>query len=176
MKTAISYKRALDMEDMQETLERILRSYSQYYRINRETPADPFLAEATFDMHGEEYFLIKSAKISEVDSREFVFFAGTDLLDEKKLAGFDERAWTEGMKRVEAKANHRNSDVVLIILAERFAEGIDRAVKKTKHYKSYLWGIHGWSNYRLVAYELSSGRTVNNRLGSDLTKLFAKPH
>ncbi len=164
------------MEDIQETLERILRSYSKYYRINRDDPADPFLAEATFDMHGEEYFLIKSAKISEVDSREFVFFAGTALLDEKELARFDEKAWQIGMSRVDAKANHRNSDVVLIIMADSFADDIEKAVKKTRHYKSYWWGIHGWSNYKLVAYELSSGRTISNRLGSDLKQLFAKPH
>ena len=176
MKPAISFKREHEMEDMQETLERILRSYSRYYRINRDDPADPFLAEAAFDMHGEEYFLIKSAKISEMDSREFVFFAGTPLLDENTLAGFDEKAWQTGMGRVDAKANHRNSDVVLIILAERFAQDIEKAIKKTRHYKSYWWGIHGWSNYKLVAYELSSGKTVSNRLGSDLKKLFAKPH
>ena len=164
------------MEDMQEVLERILRSYTRYYRINRETPTEPFIAEADFDMHGEEYFLIKSAKISEVDSREYVFFAETPLLDDNSLSEFDEKAWQTGMDRVVAKANHRNSDVVLIILAERFADGIEKEIKRKKHYKSYLWGIHGWSNYRLVAYELSSGRTAANRLGNDLKKLFAKPH
>ncbi|MBO4374217.1 MAG: hypothetical protein J5829_03835 [Lachnospiraceae bacterium] len=163
------------MEDMRETLEKLLKSYTRYYKINTDSPVDPFLAEATFDMHGEEFFLIRSAKISEVDSREFVFFAGVSVLDEGELARLDEKAWMTGLGRVDAKANHRNSDVVLIILAEKFAEGIEKAVKKTKHYKSYLWGIHGWSNYRLVAYELSSGTTVSNRLGNDLKKLFAKP-
>ncbi len=164
------------MEDMQTVLEKLLKSYSSYYNVNTDDPAGPFLAEAVFDMHGEEYFLVKSAKVSEIDSREFVFFAGTDLLNEEELAKLDERAWLEGMNRVVVKANHRNSDVILIILAERFAEDIDKAVKKTKHYKSYRFGLRGWSSYKLIAYELSTGRICYNRLGSDLKKLFANPH
>ncbi len=164
------------MEDMQQTLERILRSYSSYYNVNTEDPAEPFLAEAVFDMHGEEYFLIKSAKVSEADSREFVFFAGSGLLDEAELERLDERAWQEGMSRVEVKANHRNSDVVLVILAERFAEDIGKTIKRKRHYKSYRFGLLGWSSYRLIAYELSTGKICYNRMGSDLKKLFANPH
>ena len=67
-------------------LEKLIGSYEQYYDINRETPVEPFVAEATFKSHGEEYFLIRSAKINEMDSSETAFFADVEELDER---GYD---------------------------------------------------------------------------------------
>ncbi|MBR1876061.1 MAG: hypothetical protein IJ805_03020 [Lachnospiraceae bacterium] len=160
------------MAEFQEVLDRLLKSYSSYYNINTDTPAKPFAAEAVFGIHDEQYFLIKSAKLSESDSKEFVFFAHTELLNGDTLKALDSRAWEEGLSRAEIKENHKNTDVVLIILADAFAGDIGKAVKKSKHYKSYKFGLWGWSSYRLIAYELSSGKTYTNRLGSDLKRLF----
>ena len=160
------------MPDMQEVLDRILKSFSSYYDVNTETPANPFVAEAVFSTKDEQYFLIKSAKLSESYSSEYVFFAHTDMLDENKLDELDEKAWLEGLKRADVKENHKSTDVVLVILAEFFEKDIENKIKKKKHYKSYRFGLLGWSAYRLVAYELSSGKTFSNGRGEDLKKLF----
>ena len=87
--------------------DKLLKSYSTYYNINTEAPAAPFFAEASFKAHNEQYFLVKSAKLSEFDSKEFVFFAHVDTLDDKNLAGLDEKAWTEGLGRAEIKIKPR---------------------------------------------------------------------
>ena len=160
------------MRDFKDVADRLLKSYSTYYNINTDTPAEPFFAEASFKAHNEHYFLTKKAMLSEYDQKEFVFFARVAALDEKTLKELDERAWQEGLSRAEIKENHRSTDVVLIILADSFDENILKAVKKTKHSKSYRFGFYGYSNYKLVAYELSTGRTCFNRLGKDLRKLF----
>ncbi len=160
------------MADLQTVLNKLLRSYSTYYNINTDTPAKPFLAEAVFGFHNEQYFLVKSAKLSEYDSGEYVFFAHTETLDESSLKELDERTWQEGCSRVVPKGDHKNTDVVLIILADRFEDGIEKAVKKTKHSKNYRFGFYGYSCYKIVAYELSTGSVCSNRLGSDLKKLF----
>jgi choline-glycine betaine transporter len=75
---------------------------------------------------------------------------------------------------VQPSSNHRNSDVVLIILTAHAGEDALAQVKKCRHYQSYLWGFHGWSNYRLIVAELSSGRIVHNRHGQILKKLVKK--
>ncbi|MBQ9827809.1 MAG: hypothetical protein IJM62_03915, partial [Lachnospiraceae bacterium] len=67
--------------DRQEALDKILLSYKGYYDINTETPAAPFAAEAIFSLHDEKYFLVKSAKLSEADIKEYVYFASVDRLD-----------------------------------------------------------------------------------------------
>jgi hypothetical protein len=160
------------MQDFQTVKDKLLKSYSTYYNIKTEDPTAPFFAEASFKAHNEQFFLVKSAKLSEFDSKEFVFFAYVEDLNDKNLAELDEKAWTEGLGRAEIKENHRSTDVVLIILAERFAEGMQKSVRKMKHSKSYRFGLYGYSNYKLVAYELSSGMACSNRMGKDLKKLF----
>ena len=45
-------------------------------------------------------------------------------------------------------------------------------VKKTHRYQSYRHMLHGWSDYRLVALELSTGQLTYNRKGQSLRKLF----
>ena len=61
--------------------------------------------------------------------------------------------------------------ITLIILADRITEGAMKEVSKIKRYKNYRLTLEGWSHYRLVALELSSGRAAYNRQGQSLKKL-----
>ena len=56
----------------EEVLERALRSYMAYYDVERETPEEPFAAEAAFHSHSSTYFLTKSATIGEAAGRDFM--------------------------------------------------------------------------------------------------------
>ena len=154
-----------------EALERLLRSYIQYYNVVRDDVEPPFAAEAIFHTHDEQYVLIKRARISEADSSEFVFFATVEDLDEARLTALDEAAWSRGLARVAPHSAHRNSDITLIILAEHIDEAAMAAIKKLRHYKSYRLGLQGWSNYRVIALDTSSGLLSCNRLGRSLKKL-----
>lgn len=157
--------------DMAEKLEKLLRSFERYYNIRREHVEEPFTAEAEFSLHDEQYFLVKSARISEADSKEYVYFATEENLDNKGFLALDEAAWNRGISRVRPHANHRNTDIVLVILAKEIEEEVFSIISKTKHYKSYRLGFQGWSHYRLIAVELSSGRVASNRQGQSLKKL-----
>ncbi len=158
---------------MKEITERLLGQYERYYTINRENPVPPFAAEAEFSVHGEQYFLIKAAKWAEMDAKEFIFFAEVDTLTDEVLTGLDEKAWNTGLSRVQAKENHRNTDISLIIVAETIDDAVKKRIKKLRHYRSYRFGLWGWSGYKLVAYEQSGGNVVSNTLGRPLEKLFA---
>lgn len=155
-----------------EALERLLPSYIRYYDVFRENVEPPFAAEARFHSHGETYVLVKSARISEADSHEYVYFAVEQELTAARLEELDAAAWERGTGFVKPHSAHRNSDVTLIILAERISPEVMADVKKRKHYQSYRFGLQGWSSYRLVALETSSGTLACNRQGRDLKKLF----
>lgn len=157
--------------DRQEALEKVLLSFKRYYNINRDNPMPPFAAEADFSLHDEQYFLVKAARIGEADSKEFVYFATPEHLDAKLLQELDSKAWDSGMEKVQPHSSHKNSDVILIILADHIDEETKGLIPGMKHYKSYKFGFHGLSHYRLVATELSTGKSVCNRHGRDLKKL-----
>ena len=155
-------------------LDKVIGSYEHYYDINRETPMEPFVAEATFKSHGEEYFLIKSAKITEMDSSETAFFADVETLDESEYDALVDKVWDETLRRADVKPNHRNSDGILIITANTIDDVTKKKIRKTRRYKSYRFTLWGWSELRVIAYEHYLGKVVCNRQGDILKKLFAR--
>lgn len=157
--------------NLQEALDKLLPSFQRYYNIKTEEAEAPFKAEAVFQSHNEQYFLIKSARISEANSNEFIYFHTADSLNADELTQLDTCAWERGISHVEPNYYHRNTDVALIIIAEKIDEEAKKLIRKLKHSKSYQFGLQGYSNYRLIALELSSGCVTHNRQGQSLKKL-----
>lgn len=156
---------------LQEALDKLLPSFQRYYNINKEEVEAPFAAEAVFQSHNEQYFLIKSARISEANSNEFIYFYTADSLNAEKLQELDACAWKRGTGNVQPNYYHRSTDVALVIIANQIEEDALKMIRKLKHSKSYQFGLQGYSNYRLIALELSTGRVSYNRQGQSLKKL-----
>ncbi len=154
-----------------EIIDKLLRSFQVYYNVKKEDVEPPFVAEAEFHTHDEQFFLVKSAVLAEAESREYIYFAAEKFLDETLLLRLDKAAWESGMKRVKPHKDHRNTDVSLFIVAEKISEEAFGKIPKLRHYQSYHLGLQGWSHYRLVAIEQSSGRAVYNRFGRSYKKL-----
>lgn len=155
-----------------EALKKLLRFFEHYYDVKRKNPAPPFAAEAEFHQHQEQYILVRAAHVSDVDSNEYVFFYTTENLTKESLAETAKKAWNEGLSRVKVYTGHMNSDVILVILADKIDEDAFKQIKKIKYYKSYFFSLRGWSHFKLVAMETSSKRLASNRLGKYLEKLF----
>ena len=176
--------RPLDLDTVYDCF---MDSYSIYYNLTRfdSSPADirenvnatesdsfeftaqpnehGFAAEAVFDSKGEQYFLIKAAKVAQVNTAEYVYFVKEDELTEEALKEYDNKAWTEGIAHVNPCPEHKNTDVVLIIIAKSITGEAKECVKKLHHSKNYKMALHGYSNYRLVAVETDSGIAWFNR-------------
>ena len=101
--------------DLQNALDKLLPAFQGYYTLKTEQIKAPFQAEATFRSRNEQYFLLKSARISEADSNEFVYFHTTDYLDSPTLADLDSCAWERGIGQVRPDVNvhvKRSSEAV----------------------------------------------------------------
>jgi len=157
-----------------EALPALLKSFVRYYDIKEEGVQPPFAAEAEFHSHEEQFFLVKQAKLSEAESKEFVFFAVTEHLTLDELKVLDETAWATGMSRVFPHDGHRNSDVVLIILADKVDADAAACLKKLKRYESYKRTLHGWSHYRVIVRDMSTGKVTFNRMGRTLKNVLSK--
>ncbi len=157
--------------NLQEALDKLLPSFRRYYNIKTEEVEAPFTAEAVFQSHNEQYFLMKSARISESNSNEFIYFYTADSLDEAYLTELDRIAWERGIGHVQPNYYHKSTDVALVILVNEMTGEAKQLLRKIKHSKSYKFGLNGYSNYRLIALELSTGQVFHNRRGQSLKKL-----
>ncbi len=159
-----------------EALRQLLLTYRHYYNVKTEDVEAPFTAEAEFHSHDEQYFLVKRAKLAEAESNEYVFFVVTDTLTPERIRALDACAWERGLSRVRPHDSHRNSDVGLVILADRIDPDAVDFITHNSHYKSYSLTLRGWSHYQLIALETSTGILTYNRQGKALTKLFRHIH
>lgn len=159
-----------------DVLSVLLKSYRGYYDVRTEDVEPPFAAEAAFHSHDEQFFLVKAVKLSEAESHEYVFFAVGEELTAEDVRNLDEAAWQRGVSRVRPHGSHRSTDVALVILARRVAPEAMDYIKRVKHYQSYRFTLHGWSHYRAVALETSTGKLSCSRRGQDLKKLFRNIH
>ena len=155
-----------------EALQILLKSDWRYYNVKEEGVEAPFDAEAEFLSQDVQYFLVKSAKLGEADSHEYIYFAAEEHLTLELAKMLDETAWSRGMARVEPKPNHRNSDVHLVVLADKMDDDAAAFLKKLRRYESYHHTFWGWSHYRVIALETSTGKLTCNRMGQILKKLF----
>lgn len=159
--------------ELSQAIEKLLPSFEQYYTVKKDT--DPlFCAEAEFRSHNEQYFLVRSARIADIDSNEFVFFAQLPSLNDENLKQLVSKAWEIGLERVKPHQGHKNSDITLIIVTEKIEENTKTVVKKTKLYKSYKFSFWGWSNFKLIVTELQNQGIYYNRFGKDYRKLLEK--
>lgn len=154
-------------------LERLLPRFEAYYKVLRgEDAAEPFDAEAFFAAKDEHYAFFRNVKFAEADSKEYIFFAACSELSLQEAQRLDEAAWNEGLSRVVPGPEHRNTDIGFILIADRVDPAVFTYFKKLRRHKSYKHMFHGWSNYRAVVMETSSGQTACNRLGQDWKTLF----
>lgn len=160
------------MSKARESLPVLLKAYTRYYNIKEENVTEPFAAEAEFHSHEEQFFLVKSAKLSEAESREYVFFAVTEHLTLTQAQEYERIAWETGISRVVPHAQHRNTDVTLVVLTDQMDADAAAFLKKARRYKSYKHTFHGWSHYRVIAMETGSNRLIFNPMGRTLKKVF----
>jgi len=155
-----------------EALDKLLRSYLRYYDVNKEKPIEPFTSFAKFESREHGYFLLKKATISDSETREYVYFYDAEHIDLETIMRLESLAWEDGMKRVVPGPSHRNSDVIVAFIGEKIDPDAMAAIKKLRHYKSYKFTFHGWSNFSAIALDLSSGELSYNRFGARLKKVF----
>ena len=158
----------------EDILDRVLKSFSNYYDIKTESPLFPFCAEAVFKAEVNQYFLVKPAKISSSVSKEFVFIYKTELLTPELLSELEKISWNECLKRTEPFYGHRNSDSVLIIIAQEIPFEVQKKIKKINHYKSYKATFFGWSTFKILCYSIEEKKAFYNRRGKELKKIFSQ--
>lgn len=151
-------------------LERLLASHETWFDVYRdyEFEGRVFPGYAEFHSHGEQYVLVKRAKLWEVDAFEYLFFVTADTLRHAELEGLIDFMTTRAMQKVKPKPNHMASYLSLVIIANEADENVKRLVRKTRFRKNFALGIRGWADLRLALIDLSDDSVTTNPQGEDL--------
>lgn len=157
-----------------DALQKVLRAFEKFYTIKACDVDLPFCALAEFHAHGEQFFLTKAAKVADIDTNEYVFFAREKFLDAARLADLADEAWERGSRFIEPYFGHKNSDVSLVVLSDESDSDAKKLVRKLRRYKSYKFGIYGWSALNVSFCDFSSREVFSNSRGVNLKKNLQK--
>lgn len=149
----------------------LLESFKRYYNVSTENIEPPFEAEAVFASHNEQYFLVKAAKVADIDTYEYVYFVHKENIGYDELVSLADTAWSRGSAKVNPCEGHRYTDVTLFIVADTIEKEAVKKAKMISHNVSYKMGFYGYSHFKLVTMESSSKKVVTNRQGDIYKKL-----
>lgn len=160
-----------DLRD--DVLKRVLAAHQAFYDIRRDYLFEGrrFPAFAEFHTYGEQYVLVKRAKLWEVNTHDFMFFETIDELDEARLAEEISFMTEKAIRKVPAGPNHMSSALTLIIIANHCSDEALALARKTRFRKNYRLTFHGWSDLRLAIVDLSregEAGVVTNTAGKKL--------
>ena len=85
-----------------------------------------------------------------------------------------ERTITDGMERMNVGPGHMYTYVTMMIICDSYNDDMATLVKKSKFYKSFKWGFHGWLNYRVLMVNAETAAMCSNREGRSCVKSVRK--
>lgn len=151
-------------------LTRLLHAYEAWYDVERdhEFGGITFPGYAEFHSHGEQYVLVKRAKLWEMDSHDYLFILPVARLDVpvlERLVGFME---TSALAKVDPKPNHMQSFLSLVVIAGHVDDDAARRLARTHFRKNFRLGIRGWADLRLASVDLARDQVTTNGAGKAL--------
>lgn len=157
----------------EDVLKRILAAHQAFYDIRRDYLFEgrTFPAFAEFHTYGEQYVLVKRAKLWEVNTHDFMFFETIDHLDEDGLAAEITFMTEKAIKKVPAGPNHMSSGLTLVIIANQCTDEALALARKARFRKNFRLSFHGWADFRLAIVDLSregDAGVVTNAAGKKL--------
>ena len=149
-----------------EALEKLLKSYANWYDLERSDKASaPLVATGQFHEQGAGYALVKNAKMWQADRNEYVYFYSVPSLT---LDIFDQcivDARAQGEPLIKPDGAHMCSYVVAVILCDTADEASIKALKKYRRRKNFNFSLNGWMEVHTVCAELGKSTVASNADG-----------
>lgn len=151
-------------------LERLLASHETWFDVYRdyEFGGRVFPGYAEFHSHGEQYVLVKRAKLWEVDAFEYLFFVTEDELGAEALGELLAFMTTKAIEKVHPDPNHMTSYLSLVVIANAVDDEARRMASKARFRKNFALGIRGWADLRVAVLDLSDDSVTTNSQGRDM--------
>lgn len=167
----------------QELLAQLLTSYQTSYDIEKpfDINGDIYDAHAGFNVTSAKYVLIKKAELWRADCFEHAFFKCVNCLEKADVEKFSrhveeyiEPELVRGGKSCPEKDHMYTFMTAIFICDEGVSEEAKRAVKKYRYLKNYRFGIRGYSEVRLLVFDLKEKKIFGNQAAREMVKGYTK--
>lgn len=160
-------------------LNTLLESFESSYDVERtcDINGDIYEAYARFCAQSSKYVLVKKAQLWRAECFEHVFFREKDLLTREDIEKFHrqiidyiEPQLVRGGKPCPQKDHMYTFMTGIFICEDGVSPEAERAVKKFKFFKNYRFSIRGYSEARILVFDLKNERIFGNPAAKQLVK------
>ena len=144
-----------------ELLETLLASYAECYDIQRDYPIQDavYPAYAKFNVTSAKYVLMQTEDLQKL-RRQITEYMEPQLV-------------RSGAKY--PPPNHMYTFLTAIFISEgRVSPEVKKEVQRFRYFKNYLASIRGYSEARLLVFDLEAGEIFGNRAAKEMVKGYRK--
>lgn len=166
----------------QELFGRLLNSYESSYDIEHSfhIKDDIYDAHAFFSVTSAKYVLVKKAELWRVNCFEHVFFRCLEELSEEDVGRFREQVESyiepelvRGGSAFPVK-DHMYTFMTCIYICDGVGDEAEKQIRKFRYVKNYMLGIRGYSEVRLLVFDMKEKRIFGNRAAKEMVKGYKK--
>lgn len=151
-------------EDFQE---RLLKSYTSYYNINRiEDENLPLLARCDFHVENSSYVLLKRNVTWSAMSHEYCYIFSVSHLTPDLYRQMEKYVYDNGMALIDPKKeNHMSTSLTLLVICDTCDRDAEKALKHCHIHKEFRLGLDGWMDFHTALVCIENHRVFTNMSG-----------
>ncbi|MEI6856802.1 hypothetical protein [Psychrilyobacter sp.] len=152
----------------EELREKIIFKLSSSFNIEKNSE----LGELSFDFKGlfleetSKYILSKDLIYDSFSTKETMFYKTLKkeerIIEKKKFKEYI----TKNLDLLKGnKKNQMSSVATFIFVGKKLSKGDEKIIQGFSYHKSFLFGLKGWFNMKLIYIDLDTKKVVTNRFG-----------
>lgn len=169
--------------DRTELIEKLIRSHEGVCDIERpfQIGEDTYDGYAFFDVTGAKYVLVKQAELWRQNTKEHIFFLSKEQVTAEDVHSFyhhvvemiEPKMVLNGQKTM--PKDHMLTYITAMFVSDKAIDPeTEKAVRKMKFFKNYSFGIRGYSEARLVVFDIAGRRLIGNKAAKSVIKTYKK--
>ena len=126
------------------------------------------VAQYTYRRTDQAYVLTRKATVWSAETHEHVFVFSVPHLTEALWRTCRDEALRRGMERIRPHSEHRCSMITALVLCEESDAGALSAAERIRERKYFLFGFHGWMDFRSAVVVLNPPEVHVNKAAAEM--------
>ena len=151
------------------------KAYRVHYDPAEIRSGSPLLvAHYNYRRTDQAYVLTKKAPIWSAETHEYVYVFSVPHMTEALWRDCRDEALELGMREIRPHDEHRVSMITALIVCSTAETPALEELVRCRRRKDFLWGFHGWMEFRAACVVLDSQEVHVNRAARDLEEFLRK--
>ncbi|CAH2211770.1 conserved protein of unknown function [Tepidibacter aestuarii] len=156
------------------TISHLKKAMAPNFNINEEYKLGKFDFDfmGEFILKNEKYFFSKKNVVWGYENREYVLVKKIETINKDDVYDIQTIAENAMDKFVNLTENHMSTHITIFIESSYIDENIKNYIENISIKKSYMWGIKGWSDIRVIVFDYINRDFIFNKSSKEIINFY----